>query len=123
MSQQIILLAHGSRDPKWALPMEAIRQMLESDLPTRQVKLAFLEFMSPNLETSVRELVTQGAQNILVVPMFIAAGGHVLNDLPHQVAALQTAHPGLTVRIGQVMGDLPGVQRAMADAVKQQLAD
>ena len=45
----LILFAHGARDPRWAIPFEAVAERVRAARPGVPVRLAFLEFMAPNL--------------------------------------------------------------------------
>ena len=49
----IVLFAHGSRDPLWRAPIEAVRQHLEAQHPPAQqptsVRCAYLELCTPSL--------------------------------------------------------------------------
>jgi len=49
MTTGLILFAHGARDPRWALPFEAVAARVRAQRPGVPVRLAFLEFMAPTL--------------------------------------------------------------------------
>lgn len=85
----IILFAHGARDPRWARPFEAVHDQLKSLLPDTLIRLAFLEFMTPDLPSAGADLAQQGCQQVMVIPLFLGAGGHVRKDLPELVRQLQ----------------------------------
>ena len=89
----IVLFAHGSRDPEWARPLEAIRDRVRKSRPEYPISLAFLEQMAPNLEDAVDALAAEGASCITIFPLFIAQGGHLRRDLPRIVEAIRAAHP------------------------------
>ena len=44
-----ILLAHGSRDPRWRASFEQLASALQARDPARRVWLAYLELASPSL--------------------------------------------------------------------------
>ena len=123
MSSGLILLAHGARDPRWAAPFEAVAAQVRRRRPGLAVRLAFLEFMAPTLPEAGAELAAEGCTQVQVLPMFLGAGGHVRKDLPLLVEALQTAHPGLQVRLHPAVGELDSVTQAMAAAALQLLDD
>jgi len=114
--QAIILFGHGSRDPRWAQTLHAVAKQLQSDHPTRVVRCAYLEFMQPGLPETLRSLYAEGLKHVRVAPVFLAAGGHVLRDLPELVAPLLQECPGLQVEIVAALGADPGVIEAMARA-------
>lgn len=83
----------------------------------RVAALAFLERMTPTLEEAVAKLVAGGATRIRVVPVFLAAGGHVIDDLPQKVARLRKQHPGAAIDVAAPIGEQPRVIAAIADAI------
>jgi sirohydrochlorin cobaltochelatase len=120
MPQGILLFAHGARDPAWARPFEQARDRLQASHAHAPdavlVKLAFLEFMSPNLLDAGDELAAQGCQRVTVVPLFLGAGGHVRKDLPLLVTQLQQAHPQIDWQLAAAVGETDIVVNALADA-------
>ena len=52
-----VLFAHGSRDPLWSRPIEAVAQRMRSRDAAAQVRCAYLELTTPDLPTVVAELV------------------------------------------------------------------
>lgn len=116
MTTGLILFAHGARDPRWADPFEAVAAQVRVQRPGVPVRLAFLEFMAPNLAQAGAELAALGCTGLRVMPMFLGAGGHVRKDLPLLLAALQATHPQMQVGLGQAVGEVPSVAQAMAAA-------
>lgn len=116
MKRGLLLFAHGARDPRWALPFEAIVQRIAARAPGLPVRLAFLEFMAPTLPEAGDALVAQGCDEIEVVPLFLGAGGHVRKDLPELLARLRQAHPGSTWLLRPAIGEIDSVIDAMARA-------
>ena len=49
MTQGLILFAHGARDPRWAAPFEDMAARLRARRPALALRLAYLEFMAPDL--------------------------------------------------------------------------
>lgn len=116
MSTAIILFAHGARDPEWAAPMRRVQALVREQAAGAVVELAFLEFMSPTLAECAAQLVAGGATGIVVLPMFIARGGHLKREVPEMMDALRAAHPGVEFTLAPVIGEQETVIRAMAAA-------
>ncbi len=116
-SQAIILFAHGARDPDWAAPFNIIRQQLQAARPQLQVELAFQDFMSPTLEQAVAQAVARGAKRAVLVPLFMAQGGHLKQDLPRLVAKIREQHPQLELQVMPAIGDSPEILQAISDWV------
>ncbi|MHB8668439.1 MAG: sirohydrochlorin chelatase [Burkholderiales bacterium] len=116
-SQAFILFAHGARDPQWAEPFQLIRRQLQDARPHAQVELAFLELMEPSLEAAVAQSEARGATRIVLVPLFLAQGGHMKQDLPRLVAKIRDQHPQLEFQVLSAIGDAPEILRAITDWV------
>jgi len=117
----LLLFAHGARDPNWALPFQAVARHCraargEPDDPARStVALAFLEFMAPDLVEAGRALVARGCRTVVVVPLFLGAGGHVRKDIPRLLDQLREAHPAVAFRLQPAVGESPRLAQAMAE--------
>jgi sirohydrochlorin cobaltochelatase len=112
----LVLFAHGSREPRWADPFEAVAAEVRLRAPDAEVALAYLELMAPTLADAVAQLVARGCTRIDVVPLFLGAGGHVRHDLPSQLEGLRALHPAVPLRLRPAIGEAPEVLAAMAAA-------
>jgi sirohydrochlorin cobaltochelatase len=115
MAVAIVLFAHGARDPEWANPFHRIREYLQQKLPDTQISLAFLEGMQPSLETAVSQLASCGVNHITLVPMFLARGGHLKDDLPKLLAKIQAQHTELTWHVTPAIGEIDTVLLSLAN--------
>ena len=116
-SQAIILFAHGARDPDWAAPFNIIRQQLQAARPQLQVELAFQDFMSPTLAEAAAQLAARGVKRAVLVPLFMAQGGHLKQDLPRMVGKIREQHPQLELQVMAAIGDSPEILQAITDWV------
>lgn len=105
LQQGVVLFSHGSRDPLWRQPMEAVQARLQADRPDMRVCSAYLELCTPDLPTATAQLVQQGVQRITIVPMFLGTGRHAREDLPRIVDALRQAHAGVQFEVQQAIGE------------------
>ncbi|MCL2657337.1 MAG: CbiX/SirB N-terminal domain-containing protein [Betaproteobacteria bacterium] len=119
----VLLLAHGARDPEWARPVQRLAEALERQQSGAWVCTAFLEFMPPSLPEAIDEAVRRGHRRILVVPVFLAAGGHVKRDLPAMITAAANRHSGFRITLADVIGEAESVIAAMAQEVLRQLGE
>ena len=110
----IILFGHGSRTAEYIQPFERIRAAMAVRRPEAMVELGFLELTRPTLDESIDCLAGQGMTEIVVVPVFIGAGRHVLKDLPQLAANAMDRHPDLEITLAAPVGEAPEVVDAMA---------
>ncbi len=113
----ILLLAHGARDPEWARPMERLVAVVSGHANGVRVIASYLEFMTPGLPAAIEAAVQEGCSKIRVVPVFLAAGGHVKRDVPVMLQAAQVRHPDCTIELAGVLGEAESVIEAMAGEV------
>jgi sirohydrochlorin cobaltochelatase len=109
----LILFAHGARAATWALPFQRLRDLTAQQRPDVAVSLAFLELMTPSLPDEAAALVARGVREIVVVPIFLGQGGHLLRDLPQLMDGLRAAYPGVSFSTVPAVGEDPGVLAAM----------
>jgi sirohydrochlorin cobaltochelatase len=105
----LVLFAHGARDPRWREPFERLAAKTRAERPGLTVRLAFLEFMDPDLDAAVDDLAAQGYAAIRVVPVFLGQGGHVREDLPATVERVRSRHPRIAIELRQAVGEDDGV--------------
>ena len=122
MKQGLLLFAHGARDPRWALPFEAVAVGVRERAPEVEVVLSFLEFMTPGLVDAGAALVHSGCDDVSVVPLFLGSGGHVRKDLPALLDTLAATHPQVSWALRQTIGEVDSVIEAMAHAALQSSA-
>ena len=111
----VVLFAHGSRDPRWSEPIEAVARTMRELAPDVPVACAYLELTAPDLPTCVQALASQGARAITVWPMFLGAGRHAREDLPRLTAELPQRYPGVSFSILAAVGDDPRVTQLLAE--------
>ena len=104
---RLILFAHGSRDPRWRATFEKLTADLSSDLGPGSVRLAYMEFAAPTLLDVVEEAARDGVARLRLLPLFLSAGGHVLNDIPPQVEAARSRHPEIEITVLPPIGENP----------------
>jgi sirohydrochlorin cobaltochelatase len=112
--QGIVLFAHGSRDPLWRLPIEAVAKQIQALSPQTQVMCAFLELTTPDLPTCVKTLSDSGLSHIAVVPMFLGIGKHAREDLPELMKQLEADYPNIQFDLRRAIGEEPSLTLAMA---------
>ncbi len=101
----LILFAHGSRDPQWRAPMEAVAARAATLEPQARVACAYLELMEPDLPACAATMVAQGLQHITIVPMFLGVGRHAREDLPLILAGLTQQYPQIRFELRPAIGE------------------
>jgi sirohydrochlorin cobaltochelatase len=114
-SRAIVLFAHGSRDPLWHRPMEAVANLIRLRAPAVPVVCAYLELSQPDLPTAVAQLVETGVRYIAIVPLFLGVGKHAREDLPLLAEALRSQYPAVQFTLRSAVGEDPRLTALLAD--------
>ncbi|MEK7344092.1 MAG: CbiX/SirB N-terminal domain-containing protein [Pseudomonadota bacterium] len=118
----VILFAHGSRDPLWRLPIDAVAQQMTQRWPDLSVACAFLELTTPDLANTVDAMMMQGKTHLRIVPMFLGVGRHAREDLPQLVNDLIAAYPQMHFELLPSIGEHPAMTQLMAEIAAGQAA-
>lgn len=114
----IILLAHGSSDPRWKVPFERLLARVTGVVSEDKVTLAYMELCKPSIE-DVLDILPPEKAHIAVFPLFFAQGRHLRVDVPKQLEKLNTEQRTLTLL--NPIGDDPEVVMAMEKAITSKL--
>jgi len=111
----IVLFAHGSRDPLWRLPIEAVAAQISARQPGVLVRCAYLEICTPSLPEAAAELIAAGASELRVFPLFLGVGKHAREDLPLLIEEIMTAYPHVRIELLPAAGEHEQITNLMAD--------
>jgi sirohydrochlorin cobaltochelatase len=111
----VILFAHGSRDPLWRLPIDAVAERMRTQQANLPVAVAFLELTEPDLPHTVELLMKHGVAHVRIVPMFLGVGRHAREDLPELVRGLTQAYPQMSFELLPAIGEHPAMTALMAE--------
>jgi len=111
----IILFAHGSRDPLWHKPIEAVATQIAMLSPATPVVCAYLELSKPDLPTAALVLLNRGVHAVTILPLFLGVGKHAREDLPLLVDALQASHPNVQFTLQPAVGEDSRLVRLLAE--------
>jgi sirohydrochlorin ferrochelatase len=107
----LLLVAHGSRRESSNQEVRDLAARLGERAAGRfgHVDCAFLEIAEPLIPDGIQRCIDRGADEVVVLPYFLSAGRHVVEDIPNDVAIKQTEHPGIDIRIAPYLGSAEGV--------------
>ncbi|RYG29101.1 MAG: cobalamin biosynthesis protein CbiX [Burkholderiales bacterium] len=104
VAQGVILFGHGSRDPQWHAPLQAVASRMREQSPHLHVSCAFLELTAPDLPTAAQAMVDAGAKRIRILPLFLGMGRHAREDLPRLVAETQGRFQNISIELRPAVG-------------------
>jgi sirohydrochlorin ferrochelatase len=105
----LLLVAHGSRREASNQEVEALTQRIAARGDERfgLYTTAFLELASPSIQEALRGCITKGATKITIVPYFLAAGTHVVKDVPAIIEEMGDELGAVEVQIAPHVGQSP----------------
>lgn len=119
MSVAVLLIAHGSR--RSAANDDLVRLAEEIRRTGRYpiIEVSYLELAEPTILQAGRNCVAAGATEVLMMPYFLSAGMHVVEDLQKHRHQLAAEFPGTRFQLCPPLGLHP----LMADIVLARLEE
>jgi sirohydrochlorin ferrochelatase len=100
----LLVIAHGSRDPRHAATVHALVRRVRCLRPDVRVETGFLDFNVPSVRGVLESLAVQGVRDVVALPLLLTRAFHAKADIP---AVLADAPPQLRVRQAEVLGPSP----------------
>jgi siroheme synthase-like protein len=116
-SARLVLLAHGSRDPRWRASLEDLANSVRASTGDPGAALAFMQFAGPTLEEVVEDSRERGVARLRILPLFMASAGHVEKDVLPLVEELRNRYPGMELEVLTAVGEDPLFHRLIHDIV------
>jgi len=111
----VVVLAHGSKVKSGNEGLFKIVEMLRAMGKWDMVEAGFLQLAKPGLTEAVEDIVGRGAERVVVMPLLLFSGNHVLKDIPEEIEKEQKKYPdvefcyakniGADERIAQITGE------------------
>lgn len=96
----LVVVAHGSRDPRALRTVRALLRQVQEHRPGLTVRLGHIEIERPSLADTLASL---GGGRAVLVPLLLGPGHHITYDLPRAAAAA----PRLRTTIAAPLGPHP----------------
>ncbi|MFD6433179.1 sirohydrochlorin chelatase [Streptomyces venezuelae] len=100
----LLLVAHGSRDPRHAATVRALVRRVRSLRPGLRVETGFLDFDTPTVSGVLERLAAEGVRDVVAQPLLLTRAFHAKTDIP---AVLRGAPAALRIRQAAVLGPSP----------------
>ena len=81
----IIIVGHGNPEKEssnTAFIADNLHGMIHSECKKKCVRVAYLQFMEPDLMGAIKNAVQDRAEKIIVHPYFLSSGYHVAKNIP-----------------------------------------
>ncbi|MGW3727582.1 sirohydrochlorin chelatase [Streptomyces sp. F001] len=100
----LLVIAHGSRDPRHAATVHALVRRVRTLRPGLRVETGFLDFNVPSVQRVLESLAAEGVRDVVALPLLLTRAFHAKADIP---AVLRDAPRQLRIRQAEVLGPSP----------------
>ncbi|MFC0529244.1 sirohydrochlorin chelatase [Phytohabitans kaempferiae] len=120
----LLLVAHGSRDPRAARATRALVRAVAAARPGLDVRAAYLDHTLPRPGQVLSALEAAGHERVTLVPLLLTAAYHGRVDVPEVVRTARAAGLRLPVAVAPVLGPVTGapVDEALLAGLRRRLA-
>ena len=115
----VLLIAHGSRRPEANADLVRLAGLLVNDPEFDIIETSYLELATPDIPTGGRRCVARGATTVRMLPYFLSAGAHVVEDLEAHRTELSAEFPQVRFELCPHLGLHP----LMVEIVRQRLRE
>ncbi|MER0242326.1 CbiX/SirB N-terminal domain-containing protein [Streptomyces sp. HSW2009] len=116
----LVIIAHGSRDPRHAATVTELTARVRSLRPGLRVEVGYLDFCAPSVSQVLSRLAADGVRDVVAVPLLLTHAFHAKADIPAVLGEARTALPHLRVRQAAVLGPsallTAALERRLAEA-------
>ena len=117
--ETILLIGHGTRDPRGAQELHAFADAVAAASrmrgEPRRVLPCFLELADPPIIAAVEQAVAAGVHRIVAVPLLLQAARHMKDDIPTALNWARARYPAVHIAYGTPLGVRPEVLTALEE--------
>ncbi len=117
MTETILLVGHGSRDPNGNTEIDSFANHWRTQNPDWRIEVCYIEFADVLLDQGF-DNAAQNATKVLVIPLILNAAGHVKMEIPEHLEKARVRHP----QVEFIYGKHLGVSMTLLTVVKRSLA-
>jgi sirohydrochlorin ferrochelatase len=118
-SAAVLLMAHGSRRREANEDLVKLAEMLRARGHYSLIEIGYLELARPDIPEGIARCVERGARRVLMLPYFLSAGSHVVEDLERFRREAAERFPTVEFQLCPPLGLHP----LMVDLVMTRLAE
>lgn len=119
----LVIAAHGTRDPEGNRTARAFIERVRARLAPVRVEAGFVELMEPTIDEAIALALEgkapSGDLDAVVVPLMLATGGHMQDDIPE---AIDGAGEGYFVRYGRALQPDPRLATILGQRIQEAMS-
>ena len=122
----VLIIGHGSKLNFNKEIMELHAQRLR-EMGFKDVRIGFNETSAPLIEETLEKMVKDGVDVIFALPLFIASGVHLTEDIPEKLGIPKNSSGGtvkingktVTIKYATPIGDDPRITEILAEKISK----
>ena len=114
----LLLIAHGSRRAEANADLEHLAEVLRGRGEFAYVQPSYLELCEPGIVAGGEMCVAAGANRVVLLPYFLSAGVHVVEDLTKARDELARRHPANEFVLAEPLGRHPLLVEIVLDRAR-----
>jgi sirohydrochlorin ferrochelatase len=115
----VLLIAHGSRRPEANDDLRQLSEILRKKGLYPVIETAYLELSAPDIPAGGARCVAEGATRVKMLPYFLSAGAHVVEDLERCRRELTERFPHVAFELCPPLGVHPLMVEIVLDRLSQ----
>ncbi len=115
----VIVLAHGSKVKTGNEGLFSIVEMLRKMGKWDMVEAGFLQLAKPGLTEVVEDLAGRGTERIVIMPLLLFSGNHVLKDIPEEIDIERKKFPDVEFCYAKNIGADERIALIAADRIEE----
>lgn len=113
----LVIVGHGSREASANQEFESLVDAYRQQHPELHVACGYIELAQPPLVDALRAMAER-TRDVLVLPLFLFAAGHVKNDIPLAIAQVQAEFPHVSFQAAPALGVDAGLVQIAHDRAR-----
>lgn len=118
MKTAIIILGHGSKAPQALETLRKYGEMVKLASQSEILEVASLQFNKPDLPEALESVIGQGAEKVVIVPLFLYNGIHMQEDIPAVIAEEKAKNPSVEIILAENLGTDSRIVDIVLDRIK-----
>lgn len=119
MPTAVLLIAHGSRRAEANADLDRLAELLRARDLYPIVETSYLDVTQPDIPAGGRNCVARGADRVLMLPYFLSAGSHVVDDLEAHRRTLSAEFPNVKFELCPPLGLHPKMLEIVLDRLNE----
>ncbi|MDX6279500.1 MAG: hypothetical protein QOH03_571 [Kribbellaceae bacterium] len=100
----LVVLAHGSRDPRSAATVHSLVACLREMRDDLRIEASFLDHCPPTPYQVIGKLAAEGVEEVVVLPLLLSTAFHARTDIPAVIDESRSRFPDLRIIASDVLG-------------------